>query len=399
MGEEENGAGATDNLGRRERWTVVMVGLFICIAQRLWLVASAATADLRRHLPVTLRTLFLTGYRHWDATWYIRLAAVGYTRLKDTAFWPVYPLCMRLLHALTGRSFVFCGVAVSSIAFACAVCLFGLLVMRTFGLRAAIGSMGLYAFFPTAYYFEAVYTEALFMALLIGAVYAGRTGRFALANLLAALATLTRNTGILVCVILLLEHVRQCGAGIQFWTIRWWRGVSPRVAWILLAPAAFTLYCLWLHARFGHYLAFLQAERIFNRHFAPPWRTVAGTADLLLHPDHAVMSASYVQFEAMTWGFAVLTLLIGLACVGKSLTLWGWWLYALAVTFVISADPALNLPDYLLSVPRFDLMLFPAFAFLARWLRKPWMVWLVVVLFAAGLFWKNGDFVQGVWIA
>ena len=67
-----------------------------------------------------------------------------------------------------------------------------------------LGTIGvallLVAFFPAALFFSAVYSESLFLLLSVGAVLAARQGRWAWAGALAALAALTRNSGVLLLV-------------------------------------------------------------------------------------------------------------------------------------------------------------------------------------------------------
>ena len=54
------------------------------------------------------------------------------------------------------------------------------------------------AVFPFAFFFGAVYTEALFLAAVVWCVYAFRTDRFLLGGLAGAVATATRVNGVLI---------------------------------------------------------------------------------------------------------------------------------------------------------------------------------------------------------
>jgi Gpi18-like mannosyltransferase len=80
------------------------------------------------------------------------------------------------------------------------------------GERAAKGTMLTLAFFPTAFFLNAAYTESLFLALSAGSLWAIRVKRsLLLACILAGLATATRNVGIFLVVPLMFEWIAQGG--------------------------------------------------------------------------------------------------------------------------------------------------------------------------------------------
>ena len=122
----------------------------------------------------------------WDSNWYVDTAVAGYLREdRQPVFFPFYPLPdagpghdHRL--GAGGRS---------------ADLVRGLLrgpgdaapPDRTrAGLPAARRAVFLLALFPFGLFFSALYTEALFLALELGAVWAARKGRWWLAGLLGA---------------------------------------------------------------------------------------------------------------------------------------------------------------------------------------------------------------------
>jgi hypothetical protein len=87
----------------------------------------------------------------------------------------------------------------------------------------------LLAFSPMAFFFSAVYSESLFLALSVGCIYLARRGRWGLACGLGALAAASRNTGVLLVVPLALlylygpreDSAARAGVG-------WLDRVSPR---------------------------------------------------------------------------------------------------------------------------------------------------------------------------
>lgn len=387
---------------RISKSSIALAGMavVIVVVQRAFLMLSAATAATYDHQTPTLKQLFITGYNHWDSWYYLSISMHGYTDFKESAFLPLYPFVIRIVHMLTGSSYLAVGVWISLICFVIALFFLGQLVEASFDMTTAVVSMLLYAFFPTSYYFDATYTEALFMALLIGTAYFAHRGQLLTAGVLSALATLTRNTGILLCIVLAAELIRARQPGWKFWVLEWWRKTGLSAWSLALAPATFVGYCIWLKYRFGNFLAFVQAEKIWSRTHMEPWNTIAKAFQYDLSSDVHVNTPGYHLFEIMCLLFALGTLALGLLVVGRSLQKWAWWLYATAVVWVFLSAPALGKnPDYLMSVPRFVLMLFPSFIFLARFTRSWSRISLVIAIFACVLFFENAMFYEGLWIA
>ncbi|HEV2061475.1 MAG TPA: mannosyltransferase family protein, partial [Solirubrobacteraceae bacterium] len=112
----------------------------------------------------------------WDSVWFLEIARDGYDRAHDAAFFPLYPLLVRL-----GGGSVLAGAVLSLACFAAALWLLHRLVALDFGERVARLCVLLVAVFPGAFFFSAVYSESLFLLLSVAAVYGARTGRWELA--------------------------------------------------------------------------------------------------------------------------------------------------------------------------------------------------------------------------
>ena len=125
------------------------------------------------------------------------------------SYLPLYPWLVGRLGSLTG-DFLLSALIVSNFA---ALSLFILFyeVARAEGLnarQAGIAVLSL-ALFPTAFFLIAAYTDALFLALALGAWLSARRKRWFLASLLSGLATLTRLQGALLTPVLGLLWLRE----------------------------------------------------------------------------------------------------------------------------------------------------------------------------------------------
>lgn len=386
------------NTGAFRRYLVIAAAFVI--VQRLFVLAGETSAALRHGLYFTLYSLLVNGFAHWDSGWYIQIARTGYTTVDQTAFWPMYPWLMSALHNLSGLDYRVSGIVISLVSFVFFLSFLGLWAEREFGRRTALWTMALIAFFPTAYYFDAVYTESLFLMLSAAAVYASQKRRFKIANVLVLFATLTRNTGGLLGFIIFFDYIKDRQTGWRFWQRRWWRSLGFEAMYLLLPAAGLAAYCVWLKERFGHYFPFLIAEsQHWHRGYMAPWLTFLHTLHYLLHPQATSMAPDYVRFEMASFAFAVMLLLIGVLYVRKSLNHVGWWLYLFAVTWITASEPSFDVPDYLVSLPRYVLMLFPGFVFFADFLRSNWIRTALTAVLAAVLFITSGIFYRGIWIA
>ncbi len=142
----------------------------------------------------------------WDAVWYLSIAQGGYADSADgakAAFYPLYPLLTKALGWFVGSTLV-AGMLISLACFFGALVLLHKLAALELGERGARHTLLLVAFFPAAFFFSAVYAESLFLLLSVAAVLAARRGLWMWAGVAAALAALTRNSGAVLLVPLLL---------------------------------------------------------------------------------------------------------------------------------------------------------------------------------------------------
>jgi len=327
----------------------------------------------------------------WDSVWYLSIAQGGYGHeLARMQFFPLYPLAMRAL-GVPLRSDLVAGVVISLAAFAVALVLLHRLVRLEIGEEVARIAVWLVAFCPMAYYFSAVYSESLFLALSLGCVLCARSGRWALAGLLGGLAAAERATGItlLVPVVIMFlygprtdalpDRVRLPGSG--------WRRLLPTyrprasLGWALLVPAGLGAFLLGLALSSGEGLAPLQTHSLWFRHFAGPFGgvwdgTVAAWDGLrqLLHgpppPSYfraaggdplVVAGGNLVQFGFLVVGAAALV-----GALRRLPVAYG--AYALASLAMPLSYPVT--PQPLQSLSRYEAVLFPLFMWAAWWVWR-----------------------------
>lgn len=151
-----------------------------------------------------------TGWERWDALWYLSIAKDGY-RVDDgsAAFFPLYPLLTRAVAEVFGGRLLLGAYVVSNVALIVALVLVYRLTALEFSDKIARTTVLCLCLFPVGYFLFAPYTESLFLALCIGCLYAARRRSWLLAGSLAALASCTRSTGVLLAAPLAVEGLLQ----------------------------------------------------------------------------------------------------------------------------------------------------------------------------------------------
>ncbi|MCL6521808.1 MAG: hypothetical protein K6U79_05460 [Firmicutes bacterium] len=331
--------------------------------------------------PMSRAPLVFTMWDRYDSQWYLEIARYGYfgfpvrSHYSPEAFFPLYPLLIRWGQRLTGLDGAVVGVLLSNLFLLLALFLLERLVAHRFGAAVARRSVLLLLLLPTAFYFSATYTEALFLFASVAAFWAAERGRWGWAGLAGAAAALTRNLG----VFLLLPLA---------W-LAWERYRSPaesarRAAGLLLIPLAFAAWAAFLAWKTGDPLRFLHAESGWSRQLAPPWAGLAMAFHRVVTPPPPAAWPRGLYVSAWRPQFAPLYSTIdGLSAVaGLLLPLlgrrwgqpWPWVAWALLGVLIPMSAPTLHSMTPLASMSRYLVVLFPLAVALAQAAeRRPWL--------------------------
>lgn len=327
---------------------------------------------------------FLNYWAHWDGAWYSEIATQGYVERapESTAFFPLYPMLVKLGSVLPGGPALW-GVLISLLCTVFALFFVYRIAEDLYGVRAArIATLAL-AFFPTAFFLNAAYTEALFLALTAGAVWAARVRRnLLLAGLLGALAAATRNLGVLLVIPLFFEWLR----------LRREFGVRG-LAGLALVPAGLAGYAIFLRERFGDPLIFARQQSAYwEREPTNPlttmekaWHTAGNGIKYVIDPSALFLNSpagpSLEASNTLNLAFLIFFLLLMLA--GFAVLPPGLSLYTSLIVLLPVLTPAPEFP--LMSLPRFMLGAFPVFLVLGYLLSRSRPALVLYLLLSSGL--------------
>jgi hypothetical protein len=325
--------------------------------------------------------LLKAGVDQWDAGFYLAIARHGYgsTATDRAAFYPLYPWSMRILGWAIGSPLA-AGVAISLMALLAALLMLHRLTELELGREAADTTILLVAFAPLSFFFSAVYTESLFLALTVGALLALRTDRWRIACALAALACLTRVTGVALLPALAFYRVRERPVVGR-------RALGdPELLWLALAPLALGIFALALRADGQPVSAMLTSEHVWHHETVGPviglglgvLAAITGAAQLL-------RGAAIYRFsdnQALAPPAENLVVMVVVAIALRALvTCWRrlpihYAIYALLAMAIVLSSPVSGAP--LTSVDRYVLTIFPLWMAAGSWIARrrltPWVI-------------------------
>jgi hypothetical protein len=233
------------------------------VATRLFIIAIAMVAEATQGAPPAgirwTDTPLLSSLTSWDSRYYLGIAGSGYHAAPvfgpyvDFAFFPLFPILVRIGSLLTLGNIDLAGVLVANAAFGGALVALYALSIRHMSRDQAIWSLIFLSLAPGAVAFAMAYTEGLFLLFAVGAFLAAERNRAAAMGVLFALAALTRPPGILLGLPLLVLVLRDPGLRAR----RAW-------AWLILGPIALAAFSAYLGGVTGDPLAWLHAQGVWS---------------------------------------------------------------------------------------------------------------------------------------
>ncbi|MET8683874.1 hypothetical protein ABZV77_06620 [Streptomyces sp. NPDC004732] len=231
------------------------------------------------------------GVRHllmesWDCDWYLKIAQNGYAHElgsrvdgNNLAFFPLYPLLVRAGDAV--MPWLPRGAAGLSVSLAASLlAAWGIFAVgdRLYGRRAGVVLAVLWGSLPVALVQWMGYTESLFTALCAWSLYAVLSGRWLWAGSLAALAGLTRPTGVAVAAAVSLTALLTLHR----------HSTPPRpsptrpLLGALIAPLGWLAYVGWVGLRLGRWDGYFAVQKLWRNEWDGGVGTLRRMRDLFL---------------------------------------------------------------------------------------------------------------------
>lgn len=288
--------------------------------------------------------VFFKSFSNWDGGHFLGIAEFGYSQKFQYAFFPLYPLIIRLVNEIT-HNFFWSAILISILSAFLGMHLLYQMVSIFFDKKLAEKVIILILFFPTSFFFLTAYSEGLFFLLVIATFYFLKKKQLFFATVLASLASVTRLAGLSLILGLIVEVVVTYGINKKNW-------------YILLAPLGFLIYCWYLYSKMGDPFYFIVAELHWQRGITIPtvsfWETIKSLSQ------SGFINNNFTAF---------LDLIFAILGVGLAIRTFRFLPPSFSIYSLVSVLLPLFTPT-LASMPRFLLPIFPIFILLAQTKNK-----------------------------
>ena len=318
----------------------------------------------------------------------------GYVAEHTQAFFPVFSQLIRLVKGFLGVNILESGLIVANAASLLAVLVFWRLLRLDYSQTLSRRILWLFLLFPTSFYLVSVYSEGLFLALVFLSFFAARKGNWLVAGLVGAVASATRPVGVFLFPALLVEFWEQKKIkNEKLKTKKFLMRDAADFMAICLVPLGLGVYMIYLQQHFGDSLMFLHSQPAFGADrsdrivllYQVLWRYIK----MLM----TVQLGSLLYFRVLQELVSSLVFLI-LAVVSFKKVRLSYAVFAI-LSFITP-----TLTGTFSSMPRYVLVMFPAFIVLGKWFEnrdRLWRFWigLSVILLIIDV----SLFLTGRWVA
>ncbi|MCQ1536903.1 hypothetical protein FTO70_14725 [Methanosarcina sp. KYL-1] len=249
---------------------------------------------------------------------------------------------------------------------------------------SALRSIKYLLLFPVSFILSGVFTESLYLMLVLMCFYYARTDRWHLAGGLGFFLALTRSLGVLIVLPLLYEGLQPLfSKGVSLKNLKSLTNlisfrndlipILSRLSYLLLIPLGLAVFMAYNYYLTGDFLAFAHAQAAWGRHFGSPLLTLLDAFDSNINS----------KFEAV---FAAVSLSVFLLFYNRiRVSYWIFGIYSMLVPLFTG----------IMSMPRFILVIFPIYILLADLTEKRVSEEIAILSLALlqgclMVFWSNG---------
>lgn len=318
---------------------------------------------------------------NFDGIYYLTIAQSGYTP-NLAGFFPLYPLLVKIFSIGESSIQFYVALILSSVSFFLSLVMFNKLVRLDFNNNVAILTILAILVFPTSFFFASIYTESLFLFLLLSSFYFARKKNWILSSFFGILLTATRIVGIAILPALLFEFYQQNKTLI-----------SKKIIPLLLTPLGLVAFSLFNLVNFGNPLQFVKVQgtvlnnRSVDKIVLFP-QTVFRYFKILTTLSPSVYEWKVALLELSSFLFAGVLLYIA-------------WKKKIRASYILFSVLALLIPastGTFSALPRYILVLFPVFISIAliknKWFKLAYFVVSVILLFVLFMFFSKGYYIS-----
>ena len=364
-----------------------------------------------------LKNPLIWSWLNFDGEHYLSIAQRGYQDL-EYFFFPTYPILLRTITEIfvlpfqteiSTINYVLSGLFISNLAFL--IGLIGLVKLIKFDYEEDIAYLTviLILLFPASFYFGSFYSESLFFSLVVWSFYFARKKNWFYASLLAMIASATRLVGIVLLPSLFVEAFAKKKDFLDK------KDLVKKIFFLSVVPLGLLAYMYFMKIKTGDPLVFLHLISIYGEQRSSKLVFLPRVFYRYIFKIIPAVDYSYFPVVFMTWlefltailfgGLSLLGILGGLLPklslgelkkLAKQKIRLSWAIYLFLGYLVPTFSGSFS------SLPRYAIVLFPAFFLMAIYLNKLKIFYFYKYVILSGMFFLLGCttalFVRGYWI-
>jgi len=332
-----------------------------------------------------INPVWLWNRANFDGAHYLGISRRGYG-LYQQAFFPFYPRLIKFLTPIFAGKDLLAAIFISNFSLLLLLYSFYKLILLDFDDQTARWATVFFLLFPTSFFLSCVYTESLFIFLVLTSFYTARTNRWLAAGIFGLLASYTRVTGVLLFPALLYEWYQVEKNKIS--KLEKIKNLLP----VFLVPLGLLSYMRYLGNEYRDCLLFLHVQPFFGAERS-------GSRIILIYQVFwrylkmiLTSKLDFLYFTVWLELLVAILLLIVFAYSIKKKIRTSYLVFAILSFFV----PTLS--GTFLSLPRFALAFFPCFIYLGTIKNKVIRISLLTI-FGITFLISSVLFFRGYWLS
>lgn len=342
---------------------------FIAVVLLILMTGSVILSQIGVCIEGGVECLNIASFGNWDGQHFLNIAQKGYINSYELAFFPLYPVLIKILDTFLPASALIVGIGLNWVLTVTGFLYLYKLLQLDFKRPAVWWILGLIISFPLSFFFLVLYSESLFFCLSVAALYYFRQQKKWTVILLLTLLTLTRMAGIALVLAILIDVYKKKS---------WWHFLFP-----LFGIGSFVIFGFF---NTGNLLAIVQAETNWERLVTVPGFVLFNSIFVLVREGVSYRNYS-VAIDLVLVGIVLAILLRSYRLLSR--LYWNYALFSILIPLSTST---------FLSFPRFLIVIFPLF--IAIYLLSNTIVrlgYVIVGILLLVFFFIN--FLKGIWVA
>ncbi len=330
---------------------------------------------------------FIWDWANFDGRHYIDIAVNGY-RNYNFAFFPFYPLLIKIFNSMVVVNPIYIGILISVVCLFISMIVIYKIVKLDYSKEIAFSTLFFISIFPLSFFYHSVYADSVFLLCSVSSFYFARKKKWLLCGIFGFLTTFARLAGLALLPALLVEwYLQEKKVDVKKLFFHFYR---TNLIALHLTLLGFLSYLLYLQFAYQDFLLFQKAMIAWRQNeFVFPPQVIFRYLKIFFLLDKGL----FVYWVALL-EFVSMIVYFGLTFyVYKKVR----FSYAVLMFFVFL------LPTFtgtFAGMPRYILHTFPAFIGISLLLdKRPLLRFFVILIFIILGFIFTGLFTRGYFIA